>query len=270
MRNLLFALISIVTFISCSTIEDNTATFQGVRDTVLLRIPDSRAIFGEDGDLLIRGELGAEVISFQIQNQAQTQITFGGQNNPSVATYINKDGKVFTTASSQASGLLDFSFNGNNAVSGDFKFIAFTPSFADTVVFSKGVFFKVPILTPVVIEPEIEVINDNFEALINTTVFNSIVINHAISGNVLTVLGRTSSTNIAVSFPINSTPETYTLGTNPDFSAAYTTPSGISNAISGEITIISNDQENNIAVGTFSFMTAQGFSITDGAFTINY
>ncbi len=270
MRNFLFALISIITFISCSTIEDNTPALQGVRDTVLLRTQDSRAIFNEDGDLLIRGERGAEVISFQIKNQAQTQITFGGQNNPSIATYIDENGKVFTTESSQASGLLDFSFNGSSAVTGNFKFTAFTPSFSDTVVFSKGVVYRVPILTPVVIQPEIEDVDDNFEALINTTVFNSIVINHVVSGNVLTVLGRTSSTNIAVSFPLNSNPGTYNIGSNPDFSAAYTTPSGISNAISGEITIIANDQENNIAVGTFSFMTAEGFSITDGAFTINY
>ncbi|AEE18833.1 hypothetical protein JM84_0819 [Dokdonia sp. Hel_I_63] len=270
MRNFLFALISIITFISCSTIEDNTPALQGVRDTVLLRTQDSRAIFNEDGDLLIRGERGAEVISFQIKNQAQTQITFGGQNNPSIATYIDENGKVFTTESSQASGLLDFSFNGSSAVTGNFKFTAFTPSFSDTVVFSKGVVYRVPILTPVVIQPEIEDVDDNFEALINTTVFNSIVINHVVSGNVLTVLGRTSSTNIAVSFPLNSNPGTYNIGSNPDFSAAYTTPSGISNAISGEITIIANDQENNIAVGTFSFMTAEGFSITDGSFTINY
>ena len=270
MRNLLFALISIVTFISCSTIEDNTPALQGVRDTVLLRTTDSRAILDENGDLFLKGERGEEVISFQIQNQAQTQITFGGQNNPNIATYIDKDGKVFTTESSKASGLLDFSFNGSSSISGDFKFTAFTPFLTDTVVFSKGIVYRVPILTPIVIEPEVEVIDDNFEALINTTVFTSTVINHTLSGNVLTVLGRTSSTNIAISFPINSTPGTYTLGTNPDFSAAYTTPSGISNAISGELTIISNDQENNIAVGTFNFMTAEGFSITDGAFTINY
>lgn len=270
MRQFLVALISVLTFVSCSTIEDNTPALQGVRDTLLLRTSDSRAIFNEDGDLLIQGELGAEVISFQIENQAQTQITFGGQNNQSVASYTDQNGKLFTTASSQGSGVLDFIFNGDNTVSGDFKFTAFTPSLADTVVFSRGVIYRVPILTPIVIEPTIVEVDDNFEALINTTVFNAIVINNIVSGNVLTIVARTSSTNISISFPINTVAGTYTLGSNPDFSAAYTTPSGVSFAISGDITIIANDQDNNIVMGQFSFMTAEGFSITDGAFTINY
>jgi len=270
MRKLLLIFISVFTFISCSTIEDNSPALQGVRDTVLLRTSDSRAFFDADGGLSIRGERGAEIISFQIGDQAQTQITFGGQNNNNIASYTNQEGSVFTTASPQANGVLDFTINTDNTITGDFNFTAFTPSLSETVVFSKGVIFQVPILTPIVIEPAPESVNDSFEALINTTVFNSIVINKIVSGNVLTIVGRTSSTSIAVSFPLNSTPGTYNIGSNPDFSAGYTTPSGISNAISGGVTILSNDQVNNIVIGEFNFMTAQGFSITDGTFIINY
>lgn len=272
MRALLFTFILIITFSSCSTIEDNTPALQGVRDTVLFRTSDSRVFLNTDDGILIQGERGAEALNFLISDQGQTQIALGGENNPNIATYTDVNGNIFTTSSSGGSGTLNYILNGDNTVSGDFNFTAFSPSISKPVVFSKGVAFRVPVLTPITIEsiPEVEVFQDNFTALVNTIPYNAIVINHVISGNIITIIGRTSTTSVAISFPTNSAPGPYLLGSNPDFSAAYTTPAGISTAITGDLIIISNDEVNNVIIGEFSFTTAEGFIITEGTFTINY
>lgn len=270
MRGLLFTLISLVIFTSCSTIEDNSPALQGVRDSILFRSSDSRAVFNPDGSLVIRGERGVEALNFLISSQGQSQIIFGSSSNTNIAAYTDVDGNLFTTNSNQSSGELNYTINGDNTVSGDFKFTAFTSSFTDTVVFNRGFIYRVPILSPVIIDPVNVALQDAFTARVNTIIFNPTIISRITSGNVLTVTGQTSTTSIALSFPLNSAPGTYTFGTNPDLSARYTNQSGISNAISGQLNIVSNDQTNFVSVGEFSFNTAEGFTITDGGFTINY
>ncbi len=270
MRGLLLLLTSLIVFASCSTIEDNSPALQGVRDSLLFRTSDSRAVFNPDGSLVIRGERGIEAVNFLVVNQGQGQIALGGQNNPNVAAYTDANGDLFTTTSDEASGELNYTINSNNTVSGDFRFTAFRPSFLDTVVFSRGFIFQVPILSDVANEPMDEEAQDAFTARVNTIIFNPTIINRAVSGGALSVTGQTSSNSMVITFPVTTTPGTYELGTNPEFTAVYNTPSGAAAATSGQLNIVSNDQDANIVVAEFSFETAESFSITDGGFTINY
>lgn len=270
MRGLLFLFISIIIFTSCTSVEDNSPAFQGVRDSILFRSSDSRAVFNPDGSLVIRGERGVEALNFLVNSQGQSQIILGGQNNPDVAAYTSVEGTLLTTSSNEASGELNYTINGDNTVSGEFNFTAYASSFTDTVVFSRGFIYRVPILSPVANEPTVAELQDAFTARVNTIIFNPTIINRMVSGNSITVTGQTSSSSIAIVFPVNSNPGTYTIDATSDFSASYTVPSGTFTAVSGELNIVSNDQDNAVIVGEFSFETEDGFTITDGGFTINY
>lgn len=273
MRGIFFILLSIILFSSCSTIEDNSPALQGVRDSVLLRTSVQRAVVNDNGSVVIRGERGLEAINFIVTDQGQTQITLGGQSNTNIASYIDPSGLVFSTAFDQASGDLDYSINGDNTISGEFNFTAFAANLSDTVVLSRGFIFGVPILSQDIIQDipiPAEEQNDFFTARVNTVIFIPSVINRVASPTSITVAGQTSITSIAIVFPIDSAPGTYALASSGDFFATYTNSLGVSTSSSGQLNIVSNDQTNQVIVGEFSFDTPGGFTITDGAFVINY
>ena len=258
MKVLFLTFLSVMLFTSCSTIEDNSPALQGIKDSLLFRANDSRAIFNIDGSLVVAGERGLEAVNILVNNQSQSPVTLGGANNTNIATYTDENGIEYST------------LNGDNSLSGEFNFTAYTESLQDSVFFYRGVAYQVPILSPLMNEPEVIVLQNNFTAKVNTITFTPTIINSSVSGNLITVVGQTSTTSLALNFPLNTMPGDYLLGTNPDLSAGYTVPNGVSNATSGELTIITNDAANELIVGTFSFQTDDGFDVTEGAFTINY
>ena len=270
MRGLLLILITTLLLTSCSTIEDNSPALQGVRDSTLVKASVSRAVINDDGSLVIRGERGQEAINFLINTQGQNQITLGGQNNTNIATYTDPDGNQLTTSSSQASGEVNYTINGDNTVTGDFKFTAFASNFSDTVVFSKGFIFKVPILGAQINTP-IQTEDDFFTARVNDVIFVPSIINRVTSNTSITVAGQTSETSMAIIFPIDSAPGAYDISSSGDFFATYTNQAGVSTSATGQLNIVSNDLINQVIVGEFSFDTSDGFFfVTDGEFTINY
>lgn len=269
MRGILFILLSLILFTSCSTIEDNNPALQGVRDSTLLRTSIQRAVVNDDGSIVIRGERGLEAINFLVSNQGQTQTTLGGQSNTTIASYTDPSGITFSTAFDQAVGNLNYSIDGDNTVSGEFNFTAFAPNLSDTVVFSRGFIFGVPIVSPQENTP-VQNVQDFFTARVNTVIFVPSVINRVTSPTSITIAGQTSNTSLAIVFPIDSAPGTYALESSGDFFATFTNAVGVSTSESGQLNIVSNDQENQVIVGEFSFDTPEGFMITDGEFIINY
>ena len=100
----LLALIFITTLIcSCSSdIQDNSPALQGVVDSILFRSADSRAIFTDDGGLLVQGNSDAQTLNLLINSLNQTQVQLGGDNpNTNIASYTDAFGNVFSTASTK-------------------------------------------------------------------------------------------------------------------------------------------------------------------------
>ncbi len=270
MKVVFLTLISVMLFTSCSTIEDNSPALQGIKDSLLFRANDSRAIFNIDGSLVVTGERGLEAVNLLVNNQSQSPVTLGGSNNTNIAVYTDENGVEYSTLNPLSRGNFVYSLNGDTSLSGEFSFTAYTESLQDSVFFYRGIAYQVPILSPLMEEPEVIVLSDSFTAKVNTITFVPTIINSSVSGNLISVVGLTSTTSLAINFPLNTMPGDYLLGTNPDLTAGYTVPAGFSGATSGQLTIISNDPANEIIVGTFSFQTDDGFDVTEGAFTINY
>ncbi len=270
MKVVFLTLLSIMLFTSCSTIEDNSPALQGIKDSTLFRASDSRAIFNLDGSLVVTGERGLEAVNLLVNNQSQSPVTLGGPNNTNIAIYTDENGIEYSTLNARSEGNFEYTVNGDNSLSGTFNFTAYTESLQDSVFFYRGIAYQVPIISPLMNEPDVIVQEDRFTAKVNTIPFIPTIINSSVSGNLISVVGLTSTTSLGINFPLNTMPGDYLLGTNPDLTAGYTVPAGFSSAASGQLTIITNDAANEIIIGTFSFQTEDGFDITEGEFTINY
>ncbi len=254
-------------------VQENSPAFQGVRDSLLYRTATSQATFNEDGSLIIQGSSGPETLSILISSLNQTQVALGGSSaNGNVAAFTDAFGNVFSTASSSATGQVNYLINANNTVSGTFNFMALRNGTLDTLTFSQGFMFGIPILSNagLPVDPDAGILDD-FTARVNTIIFNPTILTSSLSGGFLTIAAETADTAIQLSLPQDTPAGTYDLLEGTDFSASYRVATGDTfGAISGSLTIVSNDTENRIIVGDFIFSTLQGFNITDGEFTLNY
>ncbi|WP_299211301.1 DUF6252 family protein [uncultured Dokdonia sp.] len=268
----LLALIFITTLIcSCSSdIQDNSPALQGVVDSILFRSADSRAIFTDDGGLLVQGNSDAQTLNLLINSLNQTQVQLGGDNpNTNIASYTDAFGNVFSTASTNANGQINYQINGDNTVSGTFNFTALRNGIQDTITLSQGFMFGVPILTALGDMPDVGT-NDSFTARVNSVIFNPTIIS-TVGANLLTVTGQTQQASISVLFPPNTPPGTYDIAPGTDFEASYILlgTSTVLEAQSGTLTIVSNDTTASEVSGEFVF-EVDGFSITDGEFSVSY
>lgn len=257
---------------SCSTIEDNSPAFQGLNNNSFFKAVDSRAITGVDGSLIIQGENAAgEAVSFLVGDQGSSQAQLGGTgNNQNIAVYTDQFGNQFSTAFDDASGSIEYTLSGNESVSGEFNFTAFTPGKTDTVTFSRGFIFQVPFLVDVPVELPDATIEDQFTARINTVIFNPTIIGNTISDGELVISGQTSTRTLTLVMPADITAGNYEFEEGTSIFATFTNSMGTNTSTSGTLQIISNDTTENIISGEFVFETPGGFIITDGAFVINY
>ncbi len=271
MKPLLALIFFALLICSCSNeIEDNSPALQAVIDSTLFRAADSRAVFNDNGSLLIQGNSDAATLNILINSLNQTQIELGGDNpNTNIASYTDAFGNVFSTASSDASGEIEYQINGDNTVSGTFNFIALRNGLQDEVFVSQGFMFGIPILTELGDGPDMNT-NDSFTARVNSVIFNPTIIS-TVGANLLTVSGQTQQASISVLFPPDTSPGTYDIAPGTDFQASYILigTSTVLEAQSGTLTIVSNDTDANEVSAEFVF-DVDGFSITDGEFSVSY
>ena len=273
MSRLLFLTVAILSFFSCSTIEDNSPALQAQKGNDLFKTATNSAVFNPDGSLVIRGETGNnETINFLIGSTNSTEITFGEEGSGNnTALFIDRDGNEFSTDVEGSFGTLTYDLEGTESVTGDFKFTALTAGMTDTVVFSRGVIFKVPFVSTVIIDLPDPVVEDGFFAKVNTIDFVPTIITNNITNGMLNISGqRSGPVTILISMPPDITAGDYALEAGTPISGSYTNGAGTAEATSGRLEIISNDTSENIIIGEFDFSTEEGFIITDGTFTINY
>lgn len=272
MKRLLPILLLSLFALSCSNeIQDNSPALQAVNDSILFRSADSRAVFNDNGSLLIQGNSSTETLNILINSLNQTQVELGGENpNTNIASFTDEFGNVFSTASTNADGQVNYQINGDNTVSGTFNFTALRNGIQDTITLSRGFMFGIPILTELGDAPDMNT-NDSFTARVNSVIFNPTVIATVQSGGLLTVAGQTQQASISVLFPPDTPPGTYDIAVAGDFRASYILLDDDTSlqASTGTLTIVSNDTDANEVSGEFVF-DVDGFSITDGEFSVSY
>jgi len=271
MKRLLPILFLFLFALSCSDdIQDNTPALQAVKDSVLFRSLDSKAFFNDNGSLLIQGSSDTESLNILINSINETEIELGGDNpNTNIASFTDEFGNMFSTASTNADGQVTYQINANNTVSGNFNFSALRNGIQDTITLSRGFMFEIPILTELGNVPNMGT-NDSFSARINSLIFNPTMIS-AVGVDLLTVSGATQEASISVLFPTDIPAGTYDIAPGTDFRAIYSLfdTSTVLEAQSGTLTIVSNDTTANEVSGNFVF-EADGFSITNGEFSVSY
>ncbi|MEZ7505728.1 DUF6252 family protein [Flavobacterium sp. Arc2] len=155
MKKAFLFIIVLFTFISCEEdISFNNPSFQGVKDNVFWRAIASTASLGVNGDLIIKGYSGNEVITLKTTSTVKGTYSLGtGDSNTAVYELTDASGTLtFATGLGEADGqivITDYDIE-NNTISGTFKFNAensYNNPLAGAVVnFQQGVFYKVPII----------------------------------------------------------------------------------------------------------------------------
>lgn len=269
-RLLLLPLVALLVASCSQDIQTNSPAFQGVKDSILFRGFNNSATINPNGSIAVQGATTTESVRILVSNFNQSTVTLGanalaGDN----ASYTDELGNVFSTNNGNASGEVSIQINGDNTVSGTFNFVALTENSSDTVTFSRGFIFEVPILGVLgdVGQPSVE---NFFTARINTVIYNPTVITSSASGGFIVVSGNTADRAMTITMPEDISPGSYDIAPGGLITAAYSTPSGVSSAITGTLTIVSNDTTERVVTGDFIFNTADGFIITDGQFTVQY
>ena len=186
------------------------------------------------------------------------------------ATYTNEFGTIFSTNNDNGSGEVSLEVNGSS-VSGTFNFVAFTENETDTVTFSRGFIFGVPIFGELDEDDGPLPEPDSFTARVNTVPFVPSEINTSVSSGVLAIAGTNDDDRtMSLTMPSDIAPGTYDITAGGMFTALFLTPDGVANATTGTLTIVSNNTTEQRVVGDFLFDTPNGFLITDGEFDVSY
>jgi hypothetical protein len=152
----LFVLV-LFSMISCQEdVHFNTPSFQGTKDNVFWRAVQSKATVASNGSLVIEAYTGNEITTLKI-NATTVKTYFLGIDASNTATYVLNDasGKVtFATGTNVGNGQIVLTEYDavNHTVSGTFKFNAVNinnnPLFGEELNFQYGVFYKVPVVSP--------------------------------------------------------------------------------------------------------------------------
>ncbi len=271
MKNLILLAITGLLLASCSQdIETNTAAFQGVRDTIFFQGSINSATVNPNGSIAVRGATNQEEVRILVSDLNATTVALGANAvSGNTATYINEFGTIFSTNNNAASGQVSLEVNSNNTVSGTFNFVAVTENQTDTVFFSRGFIFEVPVFGDLNIGgPTME--PNSFTARVNTVVFNPTTITGAENGGQLVIAGNTLDRTIAIQVPETITPGTYEITLDGDYNASFTTSDGVFDGVTGSLTIVSHSMTEQRISGDFIFNTMNGFMITDGQFDLSY
>ena len=286
MKYLFVLLVGSLLLSSCSEIRDNSSAFQGLVDTEFFRGNNNAAVINSDGSIAVRGQNGSEEVQVVVSALDFTTVTVGlgeGAASGNVASYIDEDGTVFTTNSDRASGEVSLEVNEDNTVTGTLRFVALTENETDTITFSSGFIYTVPILNEFGDgslptqgqnqgDPGSE--EDSFTARVNGDVYvPTIIMPIASSGFLLINTSDGASETMSISMPEDVEPGTYDITPGGLFTGIYGLPSEgeIFNAMEGTLIIDSNDTEERRVSGSFIFDTVGGeIIITDGEFSVSY
>lgn len=268
-------LLSFFIITSCSTdIEINTPALQASVEGELFRTDFKKAVIKDDGRLMIIGHSGTETIRFYTATTKEGKYKLGQSNVES--SFETMDSKFLSTAE-ESEGEIVITEISNNEITGTFYFKDLKDTEGNTKSFSNGWFYKVPIGdetpedTPEVPNPCLT--NATLTANVDGTPIETDTHSAESFGtdnSSILIKAANFKEEITIIFPINAIPGTYSLTGSGDYSATYEYKKDKASAVSGEITIISHDQETRCISGTFYFSTGGDTEITEGVFDFGY
>lgn len=265
-RIALFALV-VFTLFSCEDIQDNNAIIQGNADDVFLKGGAVATRF-DDGTVVIAGSTDSEELNITLTSAAIGSYAFGS-GSPNGAVFTDASGESFSTATALGNGeaIISESNSTDNTISGTFTFNAHTFALQDTLNFSRGVFFKVPVIggTGLADDPGF---SQGISATINGAAFEAVTLDGQNITGFIVINGIEGTQSINLRFNNTIAPGDYDLALG-EFEATYGLDGVASSATSGTLTIISNNVGTGEIQGTFS-IAGDGFEITDGAFAVIY
>ncbi|MDC7997236.1 DUF6252 family protein [Gilvibacter sediminis] len=265
-RIALFALLVFALF-SCEDVRDNNAIIQGNANDVFLKGGAVATRF-DDGTVVINGSADGEELTITLTSAAVGTYAFG-PGSANGAVFMDASGESYSTATALGNGEANISESSStdNTITGTFNFNAHTFALQDTLNFSRGVFFKVPVIggTGTADDPGF---SQGMSATVDGASFEAVTLEGInLTGNIV-VTGVDGTRTINMRFPNTVTPGDYDLALG-EFEATYGIDGVATAGTSGTLTIISNNVGTGEIQGTFSY-SGDAFEITDGAFAVIY
>ncbi|WP_179343349.1 DUF6252 family protein [Winogradskyella ursingii] len=157
MKKIFLLFVTSLLFLSCGDeVEFNSPAFQGDRQNLLWRADDFSATVNSSGELTITGSNNIETVNLRIPQVIEgTFVT--GETNEIEAEYIDAFGTRFSTNNRPDESVSLYPELGeiiieeiggtNSRFTGSFRFLAFDETGLNSIGFTNGVFFKVPLIT---------------------------------------------------------------------------------------------------------------------------
>jgi hypothetical protein len=268
MKRIILLIFVIIALVSCESTETNSPALQGELDNVFFSANDARASKNEDGSYNIQGITEFETLTLHIRKDQLGVYPVGG-DRPNYATYEDANGNLYAT-NPLGSGEIVLSDRciSCGTLTGSFNFTAILPGI-DTIVAQKGIFFEVKFPVPGDDDSDQGGNAGTFVAQIDGVPFNPFNVAAVNTGNNIIITGATTSTTLALRFPLDIVAGSYPLPSG-GFQASYTVEGNpAETAVSGNIIIVEHDPNTNKIKGTFSFQTASTI-ITLGQFNVTY
>lgn len=264
---------------SCTTdIEVNTPALEATKNGDLFRTNLKKAILHDNGSLVITGSVGTESISFTTPSTEKGKYKTGDQTILK-ANFNSNDGK-FNIEDTQSEGEVIITEIHNNEVTGRFFFKNLKDSSGNTVDFTDGWFYRLPIENFV---PSIAIADENQinPCLLDASLTANVDGNEMISDDhyasvfgvddvSVLITAVNDKEEITIVFPIDVAPGNYSLTGSGDYSATYSFNDDKSSALSGTLKITSHNTKSNCISGYFEFNTRSGKTITEGSFDFGY
>ncbi|MDX1279298.1 DUF6252 family protein [Oceanihabitans sediminis] len=155
MKKLLVLLVSVVFMVSCGDeLESNTPAFQGDKDGSLWKGDYYSAAMDANGNLVVSGGKGGETVvltiastnvgSYSLGDGSASEAAFNNVAELHFSTYNDPDPALQLYPADGEITIEEFNLS-NRTVTGSFWFNAFTDSGMQTVNYSKGVFYQIPV-----------------------------------------------------------------------------------------------------------------------------
>lgn len=142
----LIALLSLFVISCGDDIETNTPSIQGEVEDVFFRSGSSTATLNEDGSVTLTGSSSDEVVTLTASAYEEGIYSFGGSVT-NEATFEDFNGVLYLTGEN-GDGEIEITRIEGGRLSGEFYFNALENGVGDTINFSKGSFFDVPLTNP--------------------------------------------------------------------------------------------------------------------------
>jgi hypothetical protein len=159
MKKCLFLLVVLLSASSCEEdVRFNNPSFQGLKDNVFWRALQSQATIEANGSLVIQAYTSNEIITLKTTSTTLQTYPIGTSDSKTATYVLTAPSGVLTFSSGLGIGngqiVITEYDNVNNTISGTFKFnlenVFNNPLAGATLNFQQGVFYKVPIIVPVI------------------------------------------------------------------------------------------------------------------------